>query len=261
MSPAGSDASTEPQAIYGSRKASRTLDIIVVGCGIGGLCTAFCLTQAGHRVTIIESSPEMGPEIGAGIALAPNSSRLLRRWGLAERLDEVSVKPESFNIRRYNTGERITFIQRGEDTERRYGAPFYQIHRADLHQLLYDLISPHATVLLGSSVVGCDPDPVAPSVTLESGKVLKADLIIGADGLRSYIQQVVLGKPSRADPTGDSSYRTLIPTSLIAQDPEMRELIEPPQSNLWMAPGRHLIGYPIVSPFCLRKPRNERADP
>lgn len=237
-----------PQSIYGSRKASLALDVIVVGGGIGGLSAAFCLTQAGHSVTVVESSPEIGPEVGAAVLNSPNCSRLLQRWGLKERMDELAVRGNGAIIRRYDTGERIGFTKWGETAVKNFGAPYYQVHRADLHKMLYDLIAPHVTIVLGSPVVGCDPGPVAPSVTLESGKVLKADLIVGADGLKSYVQQVVLGKSNRADATGDATYRALIPSSLMMQDPELRELIENPHLTMWIAPGRHLVAYPIVSP-------------
>jgi len=241
-----SDVPTGPQSIYGSRKASLTLDIIVVGCGLGGLAAAFCLTQAGHRVTIVESSSVIGPDIGAGIVSGPNSSRLLLRWGLGKHLDEIAVKPESFTLRRYDTGERIGLAKRGEAAKKEYGAPTYQIHRADLHKLLYDLVASHVTILLGSPVTRCDPDPVSPSVTLKSGKVVRGDLIIGADGIKSFIQRVVSGGPNPAESTGDAAYRAIIPASVLTQDPELRELIEPPQTTSWLAPGRHVIGYPLV---------------
>ena len=246
LAPAGtSDVATRSQSIYGSRKASLVLDIIVVGCGLGGLGAAFCLTQAGHRVTIIESSSVIG-EIGAGIQVSPNSSRLLRRWGLGDRLDEIAVKPEAIAFRRYDSGERVGFTKWEGIMERDYGAPYYHIHRADFHKLLYDLVSPHVTILLGSSVTGCDPDPVSPSVTLKSGKVMRADLIVGADGVKSFIQRVVSGKSNPAEPTGDAAYRATIPASLMMQDPELREFIEHPQMAGWMAPRRHLMAYPIV---------------
>ena len=245
-----SDVAAKPQSIYGSRKASLTLDIVVVGCGLGGLGAAFCLTQAGHRVTIIESSPMIG-EVGAGIQISPNSSRLLRRWGLGTHLDDIAVKPEGVAIRRYDTGERVGFTEWGEVMKREYGAPYYHIHRADFHKLLSDLVAPHVTILLGSAVVGCDPNPVSPSITLESGKVVRADLIVGADGVKSYMQQVVSGGPNPAEPTGDAVYRAIIPASLMTQDPELREFIEHPQMTGWVGPGRHLMAYPIVrqSPF------------
>lgn len=245
-----SDFTMKPQSIYGSRKASLSLDIIVVGCGLGGLGAAFCLTQAGHRVTLVESAPVIG-EVGAGIQVSPNSSRLLRRWGLGKHLEEIAVKPEAIAFRRYNTGERVGFTEWGDVMRKDYGSPYYHIHRADFHKLLYDLVAPHVTLLLDSTVVGCNPGPEAPSVTLKSGKVLKADLIIGADGVKSYIQQVVSGQPNRAVPTGDAAYRATIPASLMLQDPELREFIDHPQMTGWMAPGRHLMAYPIVWPsFC-----------
>lgn len=247
MSPSSSEAPEQPQSIYGSRKASLALDVIVVGCGIGGISAGFCLAQAGHSVTIVESSPEIGHEVGAGILISPNCTRLLQRWGLGKRLDELAVKGSGSITRRYSTGEQLGFTRWGETAMENYNAPYYQIHRSDLHNMLCDLAVPHLTVLLGSPVVGCDPNSTAPSVTLESGKVLTADLIVGADGLKSYIQQVVLGGPNRAEATGGAAYRALVPTSLMMQDPELREFVENPYLNSWLAPGRHLVGYPIVS--------------
>jgi salicylate hydroxylase len=245
-----SDVAKRLQSIYGSRKASLTLDIIVVGCGLGGLAAAFCLTQAGHRVTIVESSSAIG-EIGAGIQVSPNCSRLLRRWGLGKHLDEIAVKPECLALRRYDTGEIIGLTKWGEVMEREYGSPYYHIHRADFHKLLYDLVAPHVTILLGSPVVGCDPGPMSPSVTLKSGKVVRGDLIVGADGVKSFIQQVVSGKPNSAEPTGDAAYRAIVPASVMMEDPELREFIEHPQMTGWMAPRRHLMAYPIVRRFSL----------
>jgi salicylate hydroxylase len=245
--PKADDAVTKLQSIYGTRKAPFALDIIVVGCGVGGLSAAICLTQAGHRVTILESFPVIAA-IGAGITLGPNSSRLVRRWGLGKQLDEIAIKPEGASLRTFSTGERVGYAKWEGVLERDYGAPSYQIHRAHLHKILYDLIAPHVTVLLDSTVVGCDPDPVLPSVTLKSGEVLKADLIIGADGLKSYIQQVVSGKPNAAEPTGDAAYRATVPSSLLMQDPELREFIEHPHLENWMGPGKHIVTYPVVRP-------------
>ena len=242
-----SDAGRVPPSIYGSRKALLSLDIVVVGCGIGGLSAAFCLTQAGHRVTIIESSRVVG-EIGAGMQLSPNTTRLLRKWGLGNHLEKIAVRPEGVAYRRYNTGELLGFTKWGLDLERDYGAPYYHIHRADLHKLLYDLVSPHVTIRLGSTVVGCDPGPASPSVTLESGEVIRADLIVGADGVKSYTQRVVLGRANPVEFTGDAVYRMTISTSSMMQDPELREFVERPRMNAWVGPWKCLVVYPIVRP-------------
>jgi salicylate hydroxylase len=226
--------------------AALRISVIIVGCGIGGLATAHCLLQAGHRVMIVESASTIG-EIGAGIQVPPNSSRLLRRWGLASLLQEMAVRTEAVVFRRYNTGERIGYIKFGDKSERDYGGSNYTVHRADLHKMLFDLIIPNATLRLGSTVVCCDPDSQTPSITLASGEVLKADLIVGADGVKSYIQEIVAGAPTKAVPTGDAAYRATIPTSFLLKDHELRELVEKQEITCWLGSRRHLVAYTVVS--------------
>lgn len=84
--------------LYQGRKAPLSLNVVVVGCGLGGLAAAYCLNQAGHKVTILESAPALG-EVGAGIQIGPNLTRLLIRWGLGEKLKEVCVLPEAITFR------------------------------------------------------------------------------------------------------------------------------------------------------------------
>lgn len=229
---------------YGSRSAPLSIHIIVVGCGLGGLGAAYCLSKAGHRVTLVESASAIG-EIGAGIQVSPNSSRLLIRWGLGPHLAKMAVQPFGICFRRYDTGEKVGYTD-WTGMEREYGAPYYHIHRADFHKLLFDITSPHVTLRLSSTVVKCDPGPESPSVTLSTGEVIKADLIIGADGVKSFVQQVVMGEATEATPTGDAAYRATVPASVLLADPELREFIEHPEMSAWMAPGRHLMAYAIV---------------
>jgi salicylate hydroxylase len=229
-----------------SRTAALPISVIIVGCGIGGLAAALCLLQAGHRVTIVESASTIG-EVGAGIQVSPNFSRLLRRWGLSPFLQETAVRMEGVVFYRYNTGERVGYNRLGEKSERNYGSPHYSLHRADLHKMLFDRAVPNAELRIGSAVVSCDPDSQSPSVTLASGEVLKADLIVGADGLKSYIQQVVVGEPVKAVSTGDAAYRAIVPASLLLEDQELREFVEKHEISCWLGSRRRLIGYPIVS--------------
>lgn len=230
--------------LYDGRKASLQLHILIVGCGLGGLAAAHTLAHAGHKITLVESAAAIG-EVGAGIQVTPNVSKLLHRWGLGEALDKVGVIPEAICFRRYATGERVGWTKWGESMEQ-YGAPYYHIHRADFHKLLFDLAVPNMTLRLKSTVVSIDPSSESPSVTLQSGEVIKADLIIGADGVKSYVQQVVLGYVNPAQATGDAAYRAIIPTSVLEADPELKPFVDTPEMTGWMAPGRHLMAYCIV---------------
>lgn len=229
--------------LYDGRKASLQLHILIIGCGIGGLAAAHCLAQAGHRITLIESATTIG-EVGAGIQVSPNVSRLLQRWGLGEALDKVGVRPDAIVLRRYSTGERVGYT-RWADKMEEYGAPYYHVHRADFHKLLFDLAAPYMTLHLKSTVVAVDPD--APSVTLASGEIIEGDVIIGADGIKSIVQQAVLGHVNPARATGDAVYRALIPTSVMISDPDLRSLVDVPEMTGWMGPGRHIMAYNIVS--------------
>ncbi|KAI0942295.1 hypothetical protein AcW1_002961 [Taiwanofungus camphoratus] len=215
------------------------IDALIIGCGLGGLVAAHCLAQAGHKITLLESARAIG-EVGAGIQVSPNVTRLLIRWGLAEALSQIAVKPEAIVFRRYSDGERVGYTRKMNA----FHAPYYHIHRADFHKLLYDLAAPNMTLRLNSTVVAVDPE--APSLTLASGEVAHGDLIIGADGVKSTIQQIVLGYAAPAQPTGDATYRALIPTQLMLADPDLKSFVEIPEMTIWMAPRRHLVGYNVV---------------
>lgn len=100
------------------------------------------------------------------------------------------------------------------------------------------------TLRLNSHVVSTDPS--IPTLTLASGEVIKTDLVIGADGLKSTIREVVIGRPDKPEPTGDAAYRAIIPTSEMMKDPDLRPLVEFPEMTGWIGPGRHIMAYCIV---------------
>lgn len=102
------------------------------------------------------------------------------------------------------------------------------------------------TLRLNSVVASLEPSSSSPSLTLTTGEVLHADLIIGADGVKSMVREVVLGEPVKAVATGDAAYRVIIPTEKMMGDPELRRLVENPEMTGWMGPGRHIMAYCIV---------------
>lgn len=131
--------------------------------------------------------------------------------------------------------------------EREHGSPYYHVHRADLHTMLLDLAlsSPSVKLRLNSTVESVNAS--APSIKLTSGQVLKADLIIGADGVKSMCRSIVLGAPTTATATGDAVYRAIVPTDAMLADPDLRPFVENPEMTAWMGPGRHIMAYNIVS--------------
>ncbi|KAG2119399.1 hypothetical protein DEU56DRAFT_918564 [Suillus clintonianus] len=236
------DSTLNPEHLYKGRRASLSLDIVVIGCGLGGLAAAYCLAQAGHNITILEAASAIG-EVGAGVQASPNVSRLLMRWGLGPRLEELGVEIQALSFRRWKDNEVVGWTPFGDVIDKEYGAPFYLLHRADFHRMLHDATEPHCNIRVNSRVVSVDPSK--PSVTLASGEVVSADLIIGADGVKSITREYVVGGPDKPRSTGDAAYRALIPTEKLLEDDELRPLVERRESNIWMGPNGHIVGYTI----------------
>jgi salicylate hydroxylase len=127
----------------------------------------------------------------------------------------------------------------------------FVFQRADFHEMLFGIAEPFMTLRLNCRVVSLDPS--VPNLALESGEVVKADVIIGADGVNSTVREFVVGGPDKPIPTGDAAYRAIIPSAELLKDPDLKELIEYPEMTGWMGPNKHIMGYGIVcilSIFC-----------
>src|SRR5215813_8739998 len=109
--------------------------ILIAGAGIGGLTAASCLMKAGHQVEVYEQAPELS-EIGAGIQLSANAMHVLNYLGLGDVIGKLSVRPGAYVFRLHDTGEIVGQFPLAEEHERLNGAPYNQLHRADLHDLL-----------------------------------------------------------------------------------------------------------------------------
>lgn len=221
--------------------AELTLQIAIIGAGLGGLAAAIGVARAGHKVTILEQASLLG-EIGAGIQIPPNSSRILKHYGLLDKIESVSVRPRDFIIRSYRDGTILSKQNMVPYAEKRYGVPYLHIHRADYHRILVAEAERLGVKLqLGSTVTKIDFDTA--SILIRDKPDFHADLILGADGLKSICRESLLGHVDPPHLTGDLAYRILIKAEDMKKHADLRELAGEPAINYWMGPYGHVVCY------------------
>lgn len=225
-----------------------TIEVLVVGGGLGGLTAALSLRDRGLRVTVLEQAPQLG-EIGAGIQTAPNASRILMGLGLTQQMEAIHTQPEEQVRRRWKDGSIIATKPLGIAVQEAYGAPYWHYHRADLHGMLLNACldperpGPEVRFEVNSRVVELDEtDASRPTAVTAHGERFTADVVVGADGIRSTVRDLV-GAPDTLVFSGEMAYRLLIPGKRIADDPATRFLLDRLHSTIWYGPDRHLVHY------------------
>lgn len=213
---------------------------LIAGAGIGGLATALALQHAGVPTRVWEQA-EAFAEVGAGVQIGPNVTRILHQWGLGGALAQVSVQPRALVSCDAVTGQEVGRLDLLDASER-YGAPYYTIHRADLHAILRAALDPACvSTCLGHALaeVRVQTDGTL-SVSRAQGDVTQPAALLGTDGLWSRVRQQCWGD-GEPTPTGHWAYRALLPTRLLPS--RWRE----PLVRVWMAPGLHAVHYPVRS--------------
>jgi salicylate hydroxylase len=214
--------------------------VVVSGGGIGGLAAALACTRRGVSVQLIERAAQLS-EVGAGIQIGPNVTRILQAWGLGDALAQVAAFPERLQARDAQTGQVLGSLRLGQRAQAVYGAPYATIHRADLQNLLHAAARAEGVpVRLGQTVQGWRETSGGVQVNTADSHSVQVDALIGADGVWSAVRQKLLGDaPARF--TGHLAYRALVAQADLP--PHLRT----DEITVWMGPRLHVVHYPVRS--------------
>ena len=213
------------------------LRAIVIGAGIGGLTAALALRRAGLEVSVHEQAPALR-EVGAGIQMAPNATRVLRRFGLGEALARVGVRPDVVEHKRWQDGRVLQRQPLGQACEDAFGAPYYHVYRPDLLAVLTRAL-PEDVVRLDRRCTAIHDRGEAVDVVFANGEMATANVVIGADGIHSTVRALLLGAESPWF-SGSIAYRGLVDAQRVAS------LITPGKGRTWLGPDRHFVTYYVA---------------
>ncbi|GGH48508.1 FAD-dependent monooxygenase [Microbacterium album] len=212
-------------------------EIAILGGGIGGLAAAAFLHRAGVPATVYEQAPALS-EVGAGLVVAPNAARLLRRLGVLDGLVRDAVRLEvGWEFRRWSDGTVLSAEDLSDRCEQLFGEHTYTAHRAHLLDAIRSAV-PAEAIQLGSRCVELALDGSRPRLRFEDGRVVEADIVIGADGIHSVVRGAIT-EPRPAAFAGIIAFRALVPAD------RAPEFSQRPAQTLWIGPGHHLVHYPV----------------
>ena len=211
--------------------------VLIVGAGIGGLTAALALARDGHAVEVYEQAPALA-ELGAGVQISANGARVLFALGLERAIRTVWCEPAGKEIRLWNTGETWKLFDLGSESVARYGAPYFMMHRADLHRVLIDAVRAHApgAIRLDARCVGFADDGSAVTLELADGARATGDVLVGADGVHSRIRNILAGD-DKAQFTGCMAWRGLVPVERLPAHIRRNVGVN------WVGPVGHVVNY------------------
>ena len=212
--------------------------VAIIGGGIGGLAAALSLFRAGFDVHVYEQAHALR-EVGAGIQVSPNASRVLHGLGLGDPLAKLGVRPFAFHLRRWDDGRTLVKTPLGDTVIATFGFPHYQSHRADVLAMLINAF-PTERLHVGHRLVDFVDRGNHVDAAFENGEHVTTDALVGADGIHSTVRQLLFG-PSNPHFTGVIAYRGLVPTDRI------KHLDVEVNAQIWMGPGKHIIIYYVAA--------------
>jgi len=213
--------------------------VIVVGAGIGGLSTALALLRFGIDVDVYEQAHELR-EVGAGLNVSANGSRVLHALGVLEDLEPLACELMHKEIRLWNTGQTWRVVDLGATAVERYGFPHLAVRRPDLLGVLADAVRREKAdaIHLDSACVGFDEHDGRVLLELKGGGTASGDAVIGADGVHSRVRQVLFGE-DQPEFTGIVAWRATVPMRRLPRRMERRI------GTNWIGCGAHVVHYPV----------------
>lgn len=209
--------------------------IAIVGGGIGGLVAALALKTAGFRPVIHERAAAF-EDVGAGISLSPNAVHGLQWLGLGDFLAEAANEPLEQRLCHAHSGALLQAIDR-RHTRQTYGAPYLQLHRADLVAALAGRLAPE-DVVLGAALASIDSRSDGAALHFADGRQVAADCVIAADGLRSVVRDQLFD-PAAPVFSQHVAWRALVPASRLPDEASA------PFNINHLGSGRNIVSYPV----------------
>jgi salicylate hydroxylase len=209
--------------------------IAIIGGGIGGLATAVALTKAGFEAEVFEQASELR-ELGAGVQVAPNATRILEWLGVGSSVNRSAVRPEAAIARRWEDHRVLSVNPLGASALAAFGAPYLTIHRAELQRALAASIAAKR-LHFGRQALSVENTDSGAEVVFADGTSVRAAAVVGADGIHSVIRQRLA--PDQPRFSGETMYRGLVAAS------RLPDALLQPAVTLWLGPGQHCVAYPI----------------
>ena len=210
--------------------------VAIIGAGLSGATLACLLGRAGFDVAVYEQAPAFD-RIGAGIHLSPNLIKIARRVGIEDALIEGGIVVDTFYSRDWQSGTTLFELPLGAASAVRYGAPYLTAHRGDLHKHLVEAVPP-GLIRFGKKLAAIERGGARPRLVFEDGTREEADIVVGADGVKSKVREVLAG-PSREMYIGSVAHRLMVPVERLKGP-------RPAACTKWWGQGRHILIYDIT---------------
>ncbi|MEU8798579.1 FAD-dependent oxidoreductase [Spirillospora sp. NPDC048819] len=215
------------------------VDVVVAGGGIGGLSTAYALARSGRSVSVLERSPEF-TEVGAGLQMAPNATRILKEWGLLDEVLQAGVVPRRLMFKDALDGSELTRLELDDAFVQRYGAPYVVIHRSDLLTILVRACERAGVELVPDTDVKDVVTDTDAAIVQSARGEYRGRIAVAADGLHSALRT----RLSDDEPicSGYVAYRGTVPVADLGGEIGEEALHE---VVVYLGPGCHLVQYPL----------------